>query len=223
MTDVQEPSIDPANEGDLTGAFRHIISKMLETVDDMLPAKIIAYDRLKNRASVQPLVRVITTSNPTIGIARAQIMSVPVLQIGGGGFVLNFNLKAGDLGWIKANDRDISIFLQGYSDSVPNTLRKHNFADAVFIPDVMRGWTIAGEDAENAVLQSLDGNTKISLGAEQMKLKVGATEMVLTNDGIDITAGHVKHGGITIGNNHIHSQGADSDGDSEQDTGVPHE
>ena len=223
MTDVQEPSIDPANEGDLTGAFRHIINKMLETVDDMLPAKIIAYDRLKNRASVQPLVRVITTSNPTIGIARAQIMSVPVLQIGGGGFVLNFNLKAGDLGWIKANDRDISIFLQGYSDSAPNTLRKHNFADAVFIPDVMRGWTIAGEDAGNAVLQSLDGNTKISLGAEQMKLKVGATEMVLTNDGIDITAGHFKHGGITIGNNHIHSQGTDSDGDSEQDTGVPHE
>lgn len=32
----------------------------------------------------------------------------------------------------------------------------------------------------------------------------------------------VTHDGTTIGNDHIHSQGNDSDGDSEVDTGTPH-
>lgn len=35
-------------------------------------------------------------------------------------------------------------------------------------------------------------------------------------------AGTVENNGVNIGETHIHSQGADSNGDSEADTGVPH-
>lgn len=198
-----KPSIDPANEGDLVGALRHILGKELQNLDGMLPAKVIAYDRVKNRATVQPLIMLLTTSHTTV--PRASLASVPVYQIGGGGFLLNFNLKPGDLGWIKANDRDISLFLQSHAASAPNTIRKHSFSDAVFYPDVMKGYTIAGEDAENAVLQNLDGSVKLSLAATKLTLKVGGVSLEVSSSGVAITGGTVTHNGKNIGDTHAHS------------------
>lgn len=167
MTDAN-PSLDPANTGTLTGTLRHVFTKMLQGIDGALPAKVVAFDRAANRAQVQPLIAVLTTSSTQV--ARAQIASVPVVQMGGGGFVMNFNLNPGDLGWIVASDRDISLFLQYYKDSPPNTYRIKNFADSFFIPDVLTGFTVAPEDAGNAVLQSLDGSVKISLGSDTITI-----------------------------------------------------
>jgi len=178
------PSRDPADDGSLLGMIREVLKKHLQGVDDMLPARVLSYDRNTNRARVLPLVRLLTTDNRQV--SRAPIASVPVLQYGGGGFVLSFNLKAGDLGWIKANDRDISLFLQTYGEQAPNTVRLHSFSDAVFIPDVMTGYDIGEEDAENAVLQSLDGNVKISLGEASLKLAVGGTTITLTEGGVEV-------------------------------------
>lgn len=172
MTDHAQPSRDPADDGSLLGMANTILKKFLQQVDDMLPARVVSYDRTTNRAQVLPLVKVLTTDGRQVG--RAQIASVPVMQFGGGGFVLNFNLNEGDLGWIKANDRDISVVMQSYRENAPNSLRLHKFEDAVFIPDVMRGWTIAGEDAENAVLQTLDGSVRIALWPDRIKLTAGA-------------------------------------------------
>ena len=117
------PSQDPADNDTLLGALRLVLRKFLAQTDDMLPAKVIAYDRATNRANVQPMVQMVTTDGQKI--SRAQVVSVPVLNIGGGGFVLSFPIAAGDLGWIKASDRDISLFLQSYSEAHPNTGRMH--------------------------------------------------------------------------------------------------
>ena len=207
---TQIPSIDPADSEDFTGAFRHIFGKMMQSVDGMLPAKVISYNRTTNRATVQPLIMMLTTADTTV--QRATIASVPVFQYGAGDFLLSFPLKVGDLGWIKANDRDISLFLQSYSNAAPNTIRKKSFSDAVFYPDVMRGYTIAGEDADNAVLQNLDGSVKISLGADKIKITAPSVEIVSTT---------LTHNGVNIGDTHVHTQGADSGGDTQQNTGVP--
>ena len=204
--ETEIPSIDPANDGDLVGAFRHIFGKMIQNVDDMLPAQVIAYDRVSNRATVQPLVMVLTTGDTTV--QRASVASIPVFRFGGGDFMLSFNLKAGDLGWIKANDRDISLFLQSGNASAPNTLRKHSFSDAMFYPDAMRGYTVAGEDLENAVLQNKDGSVKISVGQDKIKIVAPAIEMV---------SGSLTHNGVNIGSTHTH--GNVSSGTS--NTGVP--
>jgi hypothetical protein len=165
------PSIDPADEDSLTGAFRFILNKMLQSVDGMLPARVIAYDRIANRARVQPLIALVTTGGDKI--SRAQIASVPVLQLGGGGSFLSFNLVEGDLGWILANDRDISIFLQSYEESTPNTNRKNQFSDSLFMPDIMKGYTINSEDDANAVLSSIDGKVRIALWPDRVKTTVG--------------------------------------------------
>lgn len=217
------PSGDPADLSDFTGAFRHIFNKMLQEIDDMLPAKVISYNRATNRAVVQPLIKLLTTSNATI--ERAQVASVPVYQYGGGGFLLSFPIKAGDLGWIKANDRDISLFLQGYKSSAPNTIRKKSFSDAVFFPDVMRGYIIAEEDLNNAVIQNLSGTVKIALFENKVKITAPLVEInaPLTHlsgdlivDGTVIGTTDVVAGSIS-GKSHTHS-GVQS---GTSNTGVP--
>ncbi len=162
------PSRDPANDDTLLGMARQVLDKFLQSVDDMLPARVVSYDRTSNRATVVPLVKLLTTDNRQI--TRAQFASVPVVQLGGGGVALTFNLMPGNLGWIKANDRDISLVLQAYRDNAPNTLRKHSFQDAMFIPDVMRGVTISGEDGEHATLQTLDGMTRLAVWEKFLKV-----------------------------------------------------
>lgn len=205
MADLHaNPSRDPANDDSLLGMARQVLDKFLNQIDDMLPARVVSYDRATNRAAVIPMVKLLTTDNRQIG--RAQVASVPVMQFGGDGVALSFNLKAGDLGWIKANDRDISLMLQGYRDSAPNTLRKHSFQDAVFIPDVMRGLTIAGEDATHAVLQTLDGSVRVAIWPDRVKITAGTifaefgpTNITLSNGG----AGLVMSGSETTAQGHF--------------------
>lgn len=175
------PSRDPANDDSLLGMARQILDKFLQSVDDMLPAQVISYDRDVNRATVRPLVRVLTTDGRQVG--RAQIASVPVFMFGGGDCVLSFQLNPGDLGWIKANDRDISLFLQAHREAAPNTLRKHTFQDAMFFPDVMHGVTIPEEDADNAVFQRKAGLVRLSLWPEFLKATAPRGLVVADEDG----------------------------------------
>ena len=157
------PSIDPANQDTLAGAIRFAYSKLLQQTDGMLPAKVINYDREHNRVSVQLLITLVTTGGTQV--PRPQLSSIPVLVAGGGGYFLSFPLNTGDLGWVLANDRDISLFLQTYTQSPPNTARIKNFSDAVFIPDVMRNFTIGAGLSDDVVLSSLDGSISIAIGA----------------------------------------------------------
>lgn len=193
MTDAAPPSGNPADYGgSLSGALRIFGAKLAQGLDDMLPARVIAYDRATNRATVQPLVQMVTTEGAPV--TRAQIPSVPVFQYAGGGFVLSFPLAAGDLGWLKANDRDISLALQSLTDTVPNTARTHSFQDAMFFPDVMRSWALDGEDAERVVLQSTDGATRIAVGLDTVavtasgEVTVTAPSLVADVDTAEVTA-----------------------------------
>ncbi|OYW80364.1 MAG: hypothetical protein B7Z19_03120 [Polynucleobacter sp. 32-46-5] len=135
----------------------------------MLPAQVISYAAATNLAQVQPLIVMVTTDN--IQVKRGQIASVPVYQYGGGGFVAKNPITKGDLGWIKANDRDISLFKQSHLSAPPNTQRKHSFSDAMFFPDTMfQGFTFAGEDVDNFVIQNKAGTVKISWWQNLIKM-----------------------------------------------------
>lgn len=214
MTDAYNPpSIDPADEDSLTGVFRSVLQKFLQGTDDMLPAIVIAYDRTTNRATVQPQIMMGTTSGEKV--ARAQIASVPVLNIGGGGFVLSFPIKPGDLGWIKASDRDISLYLQQGpgQEEWPNTKRLHSFQDGLFIPDVLKTFTVDGEDAERVVLQTTDAMTRIAIAPGLVKITTPGTVEVdaptvhmtgdLQVDGSITAQGEVTGNGIAL-STHTH-------------------
>ena len=191
------PSRDPADDGTLLGMVRLVLDKFLQGVDDMLPARVISYDRESNRAQVQPLVRLLTTDNRQIG--RAPVASVPVMQFGGGGVALSFNLRAGDLGWIKANDRDVSVFLRTYAEAAPNTLRKHSFQDAVFVPDVMHGMAINAEDESHAVLQTTDGSVRVAIWPDRVKITAGSVGLTVGPSASTFTGHVVMPDGASIG------------------------
>lgn len=179
----QIPSRDPANDDSLVGLFRQVLDKFIQNTDDMLPARVVAVSG--NRVQVQPLIMLVTTGGENV--TRAQIIDLPIHRPGAGGFMLLFPVRSGDLGWIKASDRDISLFLQSWQESPPNTFRKHSFSDAVFIPDVMRGWTLDEADADRAVLQSIDGNCRVSVGSEDIIMTVGAASLTIAADAVTST------------------------------------
>ncbi len=211
MPSNMTPSRKPGDEEDSGSALTFILRKYLQRVNDTLPARVVSYDRDTNRAQLELMYQQTFTDGSTMQMSAP--VETPALQIGGGGMVLNFPLTAGDLGWIKATDRDISLFLQSYEAERGNTERMHSFEDALFIPDVMKGWYI--DDPAAAVLQTLDGGTSIALKPGSILINVEGCTLSITSAGIvsnkPITAPQFTG---TAGVNligHIHS---DSSGDT---------
>lgn len=213
------PSIDPANYGSMTGLLQLAFEKLLQNVDDMLPARVVAFNGDRNAPRVQVEILYLVTASDGQVIPMAQAASLPVVQMSGGGFILSFPIKPGDLGWVKANDQDISLFLRTFKASPGNTKRMHSFEDAVFIPDAMRGYSIAGADADSCVLQSMDGSVKLTLSTTAIRMQSGSNYVDVSAAGVAIVSppGTLTHNGKNIGDTHRHS-GVTS---GPSNTGVP--
>lgn len=187
-----------------------VLRKFLLDVDDMLPARIVSYDRNSNRAQIDILYKVTMTDgslNPLMAPAE-----IPALTIGGGGMCLTFPIKPGDLGWIKASDRDMSLFLQSYEAEPGNTTRLHCFEDGVFIPDVMKDFVVS--DGAAATLQTIDGTTSVAVKPGSIVLTAGSTVVSITESGIEsnmpIKAPQFTDGTInTFGHVHTNPEGGD--------------
>ena len=227
MAEGAPPSRNPADDDYLAGTLRLAFKKSMQRTDDMLPVEVISYDRQSNKVRVAHFIQMVDTDGNLID--RAQVASIPALSLGGGGFTLNFHLPAGSKGWIKACDRDISLFLQNYTKAPPNDDRIHNFGAGLFIPDVMTGYTIAGEDDQACVLQSLDGNVKISLTNARIKLKAPLVEVDTPNANYtgNITAAGTITGDVDVVSQtislrgHTHAQPDDGGGSTEAETEAP--
>lgn len=180
MSDYK-PDIDQANEGSMAGTLAAFLRSMLMEVDDMLPATVVSYDDATNRAVIKPLIMMGTTTGQKI--SRQSVPNIPVFRFGGGGFFIRFPIKPGDFGWLKANDRDISLMMQrGGMEDWPNTQRLHSFSDAMFFPDTLKEWAINGENADAMVIQSMDGSVcvalhegRITMTAPQMDVEIPQT------------------------------------------------
>ena len=164
---ISVPQYDPSNENTLQGLLSQHAEQVTKTMEVMLPATVISYNRTSGFASVQPSISMVSATGQIV--PREPIGSIKVVTIGGGNFVLSFPLPAGSKGWIKACDRDISLYLQSGDTSHPASKRFHSFSDGVFIPD-FSSFTIAGEDADHATLQNQDGSIRISLWADRVKI-----------------------------------------------------
>ena len=180
MTQVA-PSRNLADGGTLTGTFRQVLKKFQQRdMDDMLPAKIIAYDRDNNIATVELTIQILTTDGTPI--TRAQLTEVPVLAYGGGGFVINFPLEPDDIGWLKATDRDISAYLTTLQTTTPATERLHKFSDGMFIPDVVRNFAAVGD---GLVIQTLDGASHYAIAADgSLSMQAGDAQIQMTPAGL---------------------------------------
>ncbi len=181
------PSKNPADDATMGGTLRGVFRKQAMKLEGQLPAIVISYNRVSNIATVRPLIQQMRTDG--VLIQRASIASVPVLALGGGGYCVNFPLKAGDLGWIEASDRDISLFMQSFQQSGPNTFRIHRFSDGRFVPDAFKQYTYdSADDASSMVIQKYDGSVKIALDPATIRV-IAPTVNIVASDAINATSG----------------------------------
>jgi hypothetical protein len=213
-----------ANENNnelLTGAFNILADYLRRTMENSLPCKVVAVSDDRKTVTVQPLIKIVTTDGTAT--SRANISGVPVFTNGSSNWLISFPISVGDIGWLDACDRDISIFLQSYKDSAPATKRKHSFSDARFVPDIMTNYSISAEDSDAMVIQSADGSVKISLNESRIKMVAPSIEIEgdTTITGNVATTGTLTNNGIYVGSTHTHAQGNDSDGNSQVETETP--
>lgn len=212
-------SINENNEGNLPGTFDLALQKMQQRMCIMLPCVVKEVNRDKNTVAVQPLITLLATNGETP--ARGIVKDIPIGNLSAGGFIINFPVKKGDYGYIKSNDRDISLFKKSFKMSKPNTTRKNDFADSVFVPDVIdyNKYEIASEDKDALVIQSYDNSTKISMSSNKIIFQAETIEQRATNH--IFTNGEMSHDGINVGKSHVHLQNAGDDAGAGVDTDSP--
>jgi hypothetical protein len=202
----------PENYSDLGDMLGSILSTFAKQMENMLPARVVSYDRVANTAIVKPLVKIILTASVQ---ERMEIGPIPVFAAGAGNYLMNFPVAAGDLGWILANDRDVTNYMESLDLSEPRTYRSHSFNDSVFFPDSIRNFDTSGEDG-NMVIQNKDGSVRISLGQERIMVK-HPTKVIMDTPMVEFTGdGHmvgtftadvdVIAAGISLVN-HVHNPG----------------
>lgn len=218
---INEPNSDQAGREQLQGGITEAIRRFfLNEFEGMLPARVVSYDDATNRATIKPLVMIGTTGGGKV--SRASVPNIPVYRMGGGGFFMRFPIKPGDLGWLKANDRDISlIFQRGGLEDWPNTERLHKFSDAMFFPDTFKDWVIDGADIDAAVWQSLDGSTVISMRQGEISMRAAGSEVVINGAEVAITSPLLTHNGINVGSTHTHAGSPTAPNGPVSPTGAP--
>lgn len=198
------PSINPAEEDNLTGVIKNAIDKRIQSLDNMMPVEVLAYDRATNRATVRHMIQMQATDGSKVD--RATVASVRVFQFGNGAFSMSLPIKPGDKGWLKAADRDLSIFQQDVDENdAPNTRRMHSFQDGLFMPDAMKMGDVPAGESDRVVIGSNSGGSILSFDDDGFYFTVGGTSFKLTAAGFEQTGGTMKHDGKNVGSDHRHT------------------
>ena len=178
---------------ELVGAIMAATKRSLEVSIPCVVTKVIG----RTKVNVRPLIKIVAQDGTAS--SRSIIEGLQVFTAGAGDKLISFPVTAGSLGWLDACDRDISLFLQSYSDAEPPSSRMHSFSDARFVPDIMTNITIAGEDAEAIVIQTRDGSVKIALDDSEIRIKNNAVSLVITGSSVTgVAPGGFDLNGFTI-------------------------
>lgn len=196
MSDEIDDNDDSMNE--LVKAIIATIKRSVESSIPCIVTKVIS----RTKVNVRPLIKIVTQDNESK--ERAIIEGLPVFTAGAGDRFISFPVKKGDIGWIDASDRDISLFLQSYGNVEPPTSRMHSFSDARFVPDIMTNITIAEEDATAMVIQTRNGTVKIALDDGEIRIKNDAVSLVI--DGSKVTG--IAPGGFDLNGFIINADGS---------------
>lgn len=214
----QTPSNRPADETTLAGLLKLAARKAQQGMESMLPVEVVSYDRATNRATVRHLVKMQGADGQLVD--RANVSSVRVYQFGNAKFSMSLPIKQGDKGWLKASDRDISLFQQDLKDAAPNTTRMHSFQDGMFMPDAMSFGDAPAGQGDRVVIGNAAGGTFFSFDDDGFYFKVGGVSAELKGNGLILTSGGVRyelteggfrqfggsmaHNDINVGDSHTH-------------------
>lgn len=184
------------NDNIFVDLVRDILAAVKRSVEVSIPCvvtKVIS----RAKVDVRPLIKIVAQDGTSYD--RDVIEGLPVFTAGAGDRLISFPVRVGDLGWIDASDRDISLFLQSYSTEEPPTSRMHSFSDARFIPDIMTNITVDEEDADAIVIQNRHGTVKIALDDSEIRIKNADVSIVVDGSSvIGVAPGGFDLNGFTI-------------------------
>lgn len=204
-----QPVLNARPEQTVPGAAqdKYIIESLISNIHTMIPVKILSItvptDTLApiGRCEVQPLVQQIDGSNNTYDLGK--IINVPYLRVQGGSNAVVIDPQVGDVGLCGFCERDISIVKRTGELSAPDNRRRYDINSAVYMFTMMSGiptqyihFKSSGIDIKST------GNVNIN------GLNILPDGTLVTKDGVVIDT-------------HSHPQGNDSNGNTEQDVGVP--
>ena len=145
--------------------MKTIINQIFRNLNVCLPATVVTYNSEKNTVKLQPAIQDVLPDKTFRTLPL--LLNVPVLEIGGKNLSVKIPLQEGDTGIVIFCDRDITLFTQEKKNTQPNTLRKHDLADGIFIP--MRFGNAGATD--NISIESADGSTKFEVTPNGISIK----------------------------------------------------
>lgn len=185
-----------------------IIQQLISNVHTMIPVEVVSVSVPTGtlapigRCSVRPLVQQVDGNNNVYG--RGQIINVPYLRVQGGKNAVVLDPVVGDVGLCGFCERDISMVKRTGAKAAPNTRRQYSLNDAVYMFTMMSG---TPEQFVHFKDSGIDIKSTGDININGLVIKPNG-QLVLAN-------------GVVV-DTHIHSQGNDSAGNAQQDTGVGH-
>lgn len=205
----------------LPGVLDMLSHRVKRDMEHCIPCEVIAVHS-RTRVDVKLLIMMVDADGNRV--SRQNVTNIPVETLGAGDLLVSFPIQEGDKGWIEASDRDISLFLQSYSESQPGTRRMHSFNDAKFVPDIMTNFTVSQEDSSAVVIQNRNGSVKIAI--DQSEVRIVNNSVSVKVNGSSVTG--VAPGGFNLNGLVIDSNGefttksglSSSNGDVSTQSGV---
>lgn len=159
--------------------------------------KVVAVNVAVRTVDVSPMVDQVTPEGASI--PHGVIHEVPYGYEQAGNCAMQIDPVAGDIGVAVFEDRDITRVKRTWKNATPQTLRAHNFGDALYVRTLM-----AASSPEHIVAFNQDsGITITSSKPVQFNSDVTVTGKVTVSG--DVTAqGDVKAGSISL-KTHTHS------------------
>jgi len=197
-------------------------SKLLRT---NMPAQVVGVNSARNTVDVQPVLKGVRSNGQEYLLPV--INDVQIQYYGAGNFWVTFAPVAGDYCVLSVSDRSIEAWKKSGGTIDPILSRHHDMTDAFAyfginpFPSV-----IPAIQAETMHIRTKDGSTGIKVKADSIiydvnNVEVAVMESSVVTFNVPIIAPEATIGGVTQ-TDHTHSQGLDSDGNSQVDVGVPH-
>lgn len=188
----------------LTGAlsFQNVVKSLIGNAHTSMLVQVLSVDSSNLSCSIKPLTMLIDAQNNAY--ERGVINNIPFFRLQGGINGIICDPQVGDIGLAVFCERDISMVKRNKVQSPPSSKRQYDLNDAVYIGGFLN-------NTPQQYIQFTDTGINIKTIGD-----VNINGMVIKKDGTIVT----KDGVIL--DTHIHSQGSDSHGDTEQDTGGPH-
>ena len=187
---------------------KFIIQQLISNVHTMIPVEVVSVSVPTGtlapigRCSVKILIQQIDGNNNVY--SGGTVINVPYLRVQGGKNAVVLDPVVGDVGLCGFCERDISMVKRTGAEAAPNTRRQYSLNDAVYMFTMMSG---TPEQFVHFKDSGIDIKSTGDININGLVIKPNG-QLILAN-------------GVVV-DTHIHSQGNDSVGNTQQDTGVGH-